>query len=70
MVHRMSAIRQMVDSLTSSDGYSQRLLAAHNQHERADLFARLKAMYLDEHPNASGHEFEAYAGELAKELRL
>ena len=67
---RVNPMQQMARTLTSSDGYSQRLLAAHNQHERADLFARLKAMYLDEHPNASGHEFEAYARELAKELRI
>lgn len=54
----------------ASDAYSMRMLDEHQEREQQDLYARLKSMFLEDNPQASGQEFEDYSRELAKELRL
>lgn len=66
----MTAIDRLVAYLTGSAAHSQQLIEAHRERERQDLFARLKAMYLEDNPQASASEFEAYTRLLAQELRL
>ena len=68
----MNAFSHTVASLWdyASHDYSQRLLRAHAEREKRDLFARLKAIYLEDCPHATAEEFAEYTRLLAEELRM